>query len=251
MGSLIRSLLTLFCLTIFSSVVLNAQSAGSDGIKSFKNGDFNAAIQQLEKSNDPIELNYLGKSYEAVNKKKDAVKAYERSLKSGYAIFEKGLDAWSASKTNPSFLGFLRGLKEILTVSVSSAENAVRLGESSMSNEWRLKANALFSMKQLETDNVEVVRTAEVDQKVKLIVRPTAQLVNTQCEPDPNKGTAVRLKVVFHADGRTISVIPYSKWQKGCSESAIEASKQIKFEPAIKDGKPVITLHVLEYGFGP
>jgi len=235
---------------VFSSAELNAQSTVSDGVKSFKNGDFNAAIQQLKNSDDPIERSFLGQSYEAVSKKKEAGKAYERSLKSGYALVEIGLKDWGGSKVDPSFLSFLRSLSETLTVSISSAENAVRLGAMSSDNEWRLKANTLHYLKRLETDGEEIFRSSEVDASVKLLVKPRARLENTACYPNPNKGTAVLLQVVFNADGRTITAIPYSTWIKGCSVSAMEAAKLIKFEPAVKNGKPVTTFRILEYSFG-
>jgi periplasmic protein TonB len=57
------------------------------------------------------------------------------------------------------------------------------------------------------------------------------------------------LSVVFGADGRlhdirTVQGLPY-----GLTENAIEAAKKIRFQPAIRDGKPVSVRTVLEFNF--
>jgi TonB family protein len=62
------------------------------------------------------------------------------------------------------------------------------------------------------------------------------------------QGTVV-LSVVFGADGRlhdirTVKGLPY-----GLTENAIEAAKKIRFQPAIRDGKPVSVHTVLEFNF--
>jgi TonB family protein len=62
------------------------------------------------------------------------------------------------------------------------------------------------------------------------------------------QGTVV-LSVVFGADGllhdiRTIQGLPY-----GLTENAIEAAKRIRFQPAIRDGRPVSVRTVLEFNF--
>jgi TonB family protein len=62
------------------------------------------------------------------------------------------------------------------------------------------------------------------------------------------QGTVV-LSVVFGADGhihdiRTIKGLPY-----GLTENAIEAAKKIRFQPAVRYGKPVSVRTVLEFNF--
>ena len=62
------------------------------------------------------------------------------------------------------------------------------------------------------------------------------------------QGTVV-LSVVFGADGllhdiRTLQGLPY-----GLTENAIEAAKQIRFQPAFRSGKPVNVRTVLEYNY--
>jgi TonB family protein len=62
------------------------------------------------------------------------------------------------------------------------------------------------------------------------------------------QGTVV-LSVIFGADGhihdiRTIKGLPY-----GLTENAIEAAKKIRFQPAVRYGKPVSVRTVLEFNF--
>jgi TonB family protein len=63
------------------------------------------------------------------------------------------------------------------------------------------------------------------------------------------EGTVV-LSVLFGSNGkigaiRVVSGLPY-----GLTEKAIEAARRIRFEPAMKDGKPVSVRGNLEFGFG-
>jgi TonB family protein len=62
------------------------------------------------------------------------------------------------------------------------------------------------------------------------------------------QGTVV-LSVIFGADGRlhdirTLKGLPY-----GLTENAIEAAKNIRFQPAMRYGKPVSVRTVLEFNF--
>jgi TonB family protein len=59
----------------------------------------------------------------------------------------------------------------------------------------------------------------------------------------------VVLRVLLLGDGkldriRVVRRVPY-----GLTENAIRAACEIKFKPAIKDGKPVAQWVTLEYGF--
>ncbi|MEK7856141.1 MAG: hypothetical protein AAB288_08625, partial [Acidobacteriota bacterium] len=193
----------------------------SDGIKSFKSGNFNDAIQRLEKTEDPLELSFLAHAYEAVNRKSDAGKAYERSFKAGYAVFENALVEWDASKPSSSFTTALASLNEIVSVSISSARSAVRLkARMARDNEWMAKASALLAMEKLELADEEILHRDAVDLKFKVIEMPRAAMAYTACHRQNVKDVNVLLWAVFHADGRTISLIPRSKWNIGCNESA-------------------------------
>jgi hypothetical protein len=59
----------------------------------------------------------------------------------------------------------------------------------------------------------------------------------------------IRLKVTFQANGEIGRIIPAVTLPFGLTEQAIEAAKQIKFEPAIVDGKLVTQVKTVEYSF--
>lgn len=59
----------------------------------------------------------------------------------------------------------------------------------------------------------------------------------------------VRLVVLFGANGRIEYVFILKRLGHGLDENAVAAARSIKFEPKIKDGKPVTTAVTMEYGF--
>ncbi|MGI8638918.1 MAG: energy transducer TonB [Pyrinomonadaceae bacterium] len=59
----------------------------------------------------------------------------------------------------------------------------------------------------------------------------------------------VRLRVEFLASGEIGKISPVSFLPYGLTENAIEAAKRIRFEPEIKNGKPITKFKVIEYSF--
>lgn len=87
----------------------------------------------------------------------------------------------------------------------------------------------------------------DVTSKARLISKPEPQYTE-DARKNQIVGTVV-LKVVFASNGsvtniRTVSGLPY-----GLTERAIAAARQIKFQPATKDGQPVSMWMQLEYNF--
>lgn len=87
----------------------------------------------------------------------------------------------------------------------------------------------------------------DVTSKARLISKPEPQYTE-DARKNQIVGTVV-LKVVFASNGtvtniRTVSGLPY-----GLTERAITAARQIKFQPATKDGHPVSMWMQLEYNF--
>ncbi len=59
----------------------------------------------------------------------------------------------------------------------------------------------------------------------------------------------VRLRVTFLANGSIGSITPVQGLPNGLTEKAIAAARQIKFEPAMKNGKPISVTKLFEYSF--
>lgn len=59
----------------------------------------------------------------------------------------------------------------------------------------------------------------------------------------------IKLVIEFGADGKIKSIIPLQVLPNGLTENAINAAQGIKFEPAVKDGKPITTVKIIFYTF--
>lgn len=59
----------------------------------------------------------------------------------------------------------------------------------------------------------------------------------------------VLLFVEFRADGKIGYIFPYRILPDGLTETSIEAARTIKFEPAIRNGKSVSVVKLIEYSF--
>jgi protein TonB len=59
----------------------------------------------------------------------------------------------------------------------------------------------------------------------------------------------VRVRVVLGSDGSVKHVLVLRRLSHGLTEKAVEAARQVRFNPATLDGQPVSQYVVLEYGF--
>jgi TonB family protein len=91
------------------------------------------------------------------------------------------------------------------------------------------------------------VPTAYVTAPLKITARPKAQYTE-EARTREVQGI-VRLKVVLLADGQVGEVTPLSRLPFGLTEQAIEAAKQIKFEPRKINGIAQTSVVTLEYSF--
>lgn len=59
----------------------------------------------------------------------------------------------------------------------------------------------------------------------------------------------IRLAVLLGASGKVEHILVLKRLGYGLDEQAVHAARQIKFEPKMRDGKPVSTVVIFEYGF--
>ena len=97
------------------------------------------------------------------------------------------------------------------------------------------------------SDRLRVFRTPEVSQRARVLSKPEPQYTEEARKQDVT-GTVV-LRVVFSSAGEVTNIHAMQSLPCGLTEKAIAAAKQIKFLPAIKDGKPVSVFMQLEYNF--
>lgn len=101
-----------------------------------------------------------------------------------------------------------------------------------------------------ETTTVDYNRVfspKEVDTKVRLLNKPSPSYTE-EARKNTVQGTVV-LRVIFSADGSVGSITPIRSLPYGLTEKAVAAARQIKFQPAMKDGRPVSVAMVVEYNF--
>jgi TonB family protein len=86
-----------------------------------------------------------------------------------------------------------------------------------------------------------------VDKKARVLARPEPQYTE-QARENQVEGTVV-LRAVFSSTGEVTNIRVVSGLPNGLTEKAVEAAQQIKFTPAMKDGRPVSQYIQVEYNF--
>jgi protein TonB len=90
-------------------------------------------------------------------------------------------------------------------------------------------------------------KPAEVDQRARVLSKPEPHYTE---EARRNQITGrVILRVVFASSGEVVQIQALDALPFGLTEQAIAAARAIKFEPAMKGGRPVSVYMQLEYNF--
>ena len=96
-------------------------------------------------------------------------------------------------------------------------------------------------------DYSRIFQGREVTSKAKLLSKPEPQYTE-EARKNQVTGTVV-LKVVFSSTGQVTNIQTMRGLPNGLTEKAIAAARQIRFEPATKDGHKVSMWMQLEYNF--
>jgi len=80
------------------------------------------------------------------------------------------------------------------------------------------------------------------------ILKKTPAAYTNNARENLIKGT-IRTAVFFSESGRVTHVLILKGLGGGLNENAVNAARQIKFEPATKDGKPFSQIKIVEYTF--
>lgn len=194
-----------------------------------------------------------------------ALELGDQSAESHYVIAEASLRAGDASKAveeaetalriNPKFAVALitkclanRDLK-LYAESASNLEQYLALGPTDLDAEsWREQLRELRHPIDLESKSGPTIFTAkEVTQKPRVLKKREPQYTET-ARTIGIKGTVV-LRAVFSAEGEVKHIEIARGLGYGLNTNAIRAARQIRFTPAMKDGKPVSMFIQLEYNF--
>lgn len=94
---------------------------------------------------------------------------------------------------------------------------------------------------------LDVHKGPDVDTKARLQSK-TEPGYTSEAENQRNNGTVI-LRCIFTSQGTVTNIRVVKGLPGGLTEKAMEAARQIKFTPAMKDGKPVSMWIQLEYNF--
>lgn len=83
--------------------------------------------------------------------------------------------------------------------------------------------------------------------KLQILSKPRPSY--TEAARSENIEGTVILRVTFLASGKIGAVTPVKRLPNGLTDEAIEAAKQIEFEPAVENGRPVSVTKQVEYTF--
>src|SRR5712692_713652 len=114
---------------------------------------------------------------------------------------------------------------------------------------WRERSDTmwLYSQPISPPSSRTVYGATEVGKKARLLDPLAAEY------PDAARAARasgeVRLRLVLASDGTVKYIFPMKPLKYGLTEAAIEAARKLKFEPAIRDGKPASQFATLSYEF--
>lgn len=96
-------------------------------------------------------------------------------------------------------------------------------------------------------DGIKPKEPAEKDKNLKIISKPRPRY--TDAARQENVQGTIALAVEFGADGTIRFVFPIRGLPFGLTENAVSVARQIKFEPAVRDGKTISQIGLVGYSF--
>ena len=184
----------------------------------------------------------------------NSVEQLEIKLKSQYRTIEKVIAAppYSAGLTPSAYHQLLREWQDDLAQSFGRA--AATVAEIIALNPpnrdmWqeRLDTLRLYSQPISSPDERTVYGSGEVQKSAQILEAPLAVYTDEARAAKIHGG--VRLRLVLASDGTVKNVFPIKSLGHGLTESAMEAARQIKFEPAVRNGKPASQFETFVYEF--
>lgn len=177
----------------------------------------------------------------------------EAKLEKQYAVIEDTFAHGPAKQIYPpDFRERLRLWQDKLAKSFAQAEATIdeilKLHPPD-EEKWRERSDTmwLYSQPISPPGSRTVYGAGEVEKKARLLDPPAAAY------PDAARGAKakgeVRLRVVLASDGTVKYIFPMKPLKYGLTEAAIEAARKIKFEIAIRNGKPASQFATLSYEF--
>lgn len=221
----------------------------------FEQGATDEAISKLRELVERNKRNlrawhYLGLAFEKKGDVDEAKRAHERSARLGDQLLNTTVDEVAG------FTDFFAQVRPIATQLIEAGESARRFllltNKPSRSTrlEWQERADSLRSLAEMATaqdDNSTVFKAIEVDVKARIINKPPPSY--TEEARRLHVTGRIVIDAILGANGKVLALRPLNSLAGGLTAQALRAARDIRFEPAMKDGKPVSMAVKLEYGF--
>ncbi len=177
----------------------------------------------------------------------------QSKLKSQYAKIEKVVYSPPSRAQYPTeYKRKLREWQDDLAQSflaaASTIEDILKLNPANPDH-WRerLETLRLYGQPVSSPDERKVFGSSEMQQSARILNSPAAEYTD-EARAIKAKGE-VRLRMVLASDGTVKNIFPLKSAGHGLTESAMKAAQQIKFEPAVRNGKPASQFITLVYEF--
>jgi TonB family protein len=176
----------------------------------------------------------------------------EAKLKMQYAAIEKEIASPPGHNLPNAYRLLLRAWQDRLANRFADAattvEEILKLNPANPGF-WteRLETLQLYSRPVRSPDSRTVFGDGEMQKRATIIDSPAA-LYTDEARAEKVSGE-VRLRLVLAADGTVRNVFPIKSSSHGLTESAMEAARQIKFQPAVRNGQPSSQFATFVYEF--
>jgi len=242
------------CFSLLFAVGVAAQpEPKSQGIKLFDSGDFAGAVEALKKSDDFVDLNYLGYAYEKLGNEKEARNAFDRSFKNGYKEYgEEIINRASFDKDRPAPVEKLsifleKNVQQIIVAAVSARRTLELKGPSAKDNLWSMRARMIGQIESILASNRMVYSSRELDVDAMITSKPRPGYTDA-ARTNGTQGT-VDLLLLLDVDGTVKGILPTKLLATGLTEQSYNAATKIVFAPAKRAANPVAVLKTVSYSF--
>jgi TonB family protein len=160
--------------------------------------------------------------------------AQQTEREKGFALYEKG-----------EYQKAVETLQKAVEADADDQKSWLYLGMSNARLEN--KSEAVKAFKKAEKTVFKEEKAGENQTPLKIISKPQARYTDA-ARSDGIQGT-IKVAVEFGADGKIKEIFPYRTLSGGLNENVVAAVEKIRFEPATRDGKTVLTIKILSYTF--
>lgn len=226
----------------------------ASGIALYQQGQNEEAIKILHEAaqryNNLRAWHYLGLALEKKGDAKEAGKAHEQASKLGETLVETQLDR---VRNSEEFFKSLGQIGEELAEAGRSAQKYIELNPGlsrSKQLDWSSRVESLLGfaeMAKADPATQTVFTSKQVDVKARILSKPDPAYTE-EARRNQVRGVVI-VRAILAANGKVVAVYPIRGLPNGLTTEAIRAARQIKFVPALKDGKPVSMMVQVEYSF--